>query len=194
MGFSLENRQAVTLFYLFEMADGKITSDEKNKLNSICKKMEISADERKAIKAEITNIIDFESDSDNSDRVIQAIQTFLDEKSLVFLFGSLDKNKEKQVITLWNLINLGYSDKDFSEPEKKVVRYLIERWDVSNVIIQELKDSADTLGLLYEQKEWITTTERSEKEIDQYKRRIDKDIKDIADNLVMTSFDADYIG
>lgn len=194
MGFSLENRQAVTLFYLFEMADGKITSDEKKKLNSICKKMEISADERKAIKAEITNIIDFESDSDNSDRVIQAIQTFLDEKSLVFLFGSLDKNKEKQVITLWNLINLGYSDKDFSEPEKKVVRYLIERWDVSNVIIQELKDSADTLGLLYEQKEWITTTERSEKEIDQYKRRIDKDIKDIADNLVMTSFDADYIG
>ena len=56
---------------------------------------------------------------------------------------------------IWNLVNLGYADKNYSDNEREIVDFLIARWNINKEIYQEMVDTADTILGLIKQKEWI---------------------------------------
>lgn len=185
--------EQIKIFCLFLLADGERTSDEGKKLTSICRKMKVEASTRKEMERSCREMLDFTDKKDNSDGIIQAIDRLLQGDSL-FLWGrGLDDNKEKQISTIWNLMNLGYADHEYSPPEQKIVSFLCRRWNVDAAIMEELQNSADTLLSLYKQKEWVETTITDEEEKKRYQRVIKKDINRVSKNIEITISEADLI-
>ena len=184
--------EQLKIFNLFLMADGKITTQEKAKLDAIYNAMKIEKEDREQIEAYCTDALYADGANDNSSQIIQIIKALLGEKeSNTYLFMSffrekLNYNKSEQINTIWNLINLGYSDNDYSAPEKKIVKFLCTFWSIDKKVIKELEDSAETLVALYSQKEWIKTTNKSYDEINRFIENIENDINQISKNIVLT--------
>lgn len=68
---------------------------------------------------------------------------------------SLNSNKVLQAQTLWNLINIGYADKKYTYSEQQVVEYLADKWDVDKTLYSAMIDTADTMLMLANKKEFI---------------------------------------
>ena len=170
-------RGEAMLYYLFMMADGKITSGEEEIFSNICKELFISDEEKAEIIEECVRLSSAETDIFD---VI--IQEEIDEKAGQGWYG-VEKNDTGKARVIWNLLNLGYSDKDYSENEKKIVSYLVEKWSVARSIFMEMKDTADTMLALLRQKEWASKTfaDSFEKE-----KQLDMDIKELLTDIKLT--------
>ena len=59
--------------------------------------------------------------------------------------GGMLKNASDLARIIWNLIKLGYADTVYSEEEKEIVNYLVDKWDISVEVYQEMIDIADTI-------------------------------------------------
>lgn len=184
--------EQLKIFNLFLMADGKITTQEKVKLDAIYDAMNVEKKDRDEIEAYCSNALYDDESDDNSSQIIQIIKNLLGDKTsndLLFMRSlneKLNYNKSEQINTIWNLINLGYSDNDYSVPEIKLVKFLCDFWSIDNKTIKELEDSAETLVALYSQKEWIKTTNKSYDEINRFIINIENDIKKISKNIELT--------
>lgn len=102
----------------------------------------------------------------------------------------LDDDKAAQAQTIWTLINLGYADSDYSEAEKKIVKYLTEKWEVDPVLVAELDDTADALLALSRQKEWIQTTSKSRSDKNKFIEELDRSIAAMYANVEVSISEA----
>ena len=191
-----KQEQQLKIFYLFLVADGRRTDEEIGKMNMIYEKMKIDKEDREKIEKFCDDALYSDESSDNSAHIIQIIKSILgnnlDHQGIggipfAFRLGTdLNHDKSAQVSTVWNLINLGYSDKDYSTSENKIVKFLSDFWDVDETVICEFKDSAETLVSLYKQEEWIKSTKKKKETIDKYMQTYENDIKRISDNIEIT--------
>ena len=102
----------------------------------------------------------------------------------------LDDDKAAQAQTIWTLINLGYADSDYSEAEKRIVKYLTEKWEVDPVLVAELDDTADALLALSRQKEWIQTTSKSRSDKNKFIEELDRSIAAMYANVEVSISEA----
>lgn len=191
-----KQEQQLKIFYLFLVADGSRTDEEIGKMNMIYEKMKIDKEDREKIEKFCDDALYSDDSSDNSAQIIQIIKSILgnnlDHQGIggspfAFRLGTdLNHDKSAQVSTIWNLINLGYSDKDYSKSENKIVKFLSDFWGVDETIICEFKDSSETLVSLYKQEEWIKSTKKKKETIDKYMQTYENDIKRISDNIEIT--------
>lgn len=174
--------EQLKIFNLFLMADGRIAAGEKEKLNAIYDAMKVEQREREKIEKDCEEVLyealHVDGTDDNAEHIIRIIK-----KPYSFFHIGLDEKRSEQVNTIWNLINLGYSDNNYSVPEKKIVDALSEFWLIDKKVVEELEDSAETLVTLYSQREWIKTTNKSYDEIHRFIENIENDINQVSRNI-----------
>lgn len=189
--FFTSKKVQLKIYYLFMLADGKCSADEKAKFTSICKSMDADDDDKKEVIGFCENLINV-SGSDNSTRVIREITNLLAEEGReIFFWGSLNKNKCKQVETIWTLINLGYADTEYSEAEKKVVSFLTDYWEIDALTLADLNDTAETVLALTRQKSWVKTTNKPYDVVSANIAEIDEAVSRMAKNIEILISEAD---
>lgn len=145
-----ENAEA-KLYYLYMRSDGNVTYNEEKIFNTICIGLHINNVEKKTV------IKDCEKLLKNQPHVFSVLlQENIDAQVERSLYGKKDQQTLSRII--WNLINLGYSNLDYSVEEKQIVNYLVAKWSVNPEVYRELADIAETMLALMKQKEWIQRT------------------------------------
>lgn len=157
-------KEQIAIFCLFLWADGRKSAQEHEKLEKICKEMGVKKAEWEEIAVNCQNALYLDESNDNSAQIRQLIKTMNSGKNpfdpsdtpyLSYLgYGNLKDDKKEQLITLWNLLNLAYSDEEYSVPEKKIVHFLCDLWGVDKSLFNEISDCVETLVSLYNQKAW----------------------------------------
>ncbi|MGI6110545.1 MAG: hypothetical protein ACOYB8_11990 [Eubacteriaceae bacterium] len=181
------NEAQLKIYYTFLSADGVCGKEELEKLDSICQKMDIDKTRISEIVYEFTNnSIPSSSSEDMAITEIPSLATtirILEEQSS---YSTILTDKSVQTNIIWNLINLGYSDTSFSDPEKRIVKHLASRWNIDDVIVADLIDTAETMLSICEQKEWLKTTKQPYDTIDGKIRELDQVMKHLAENVEIT--------
>ena len=179
------------IFYLFMNADGEITASEKALFASICKKMGVDRTEKQELIKSARENLSIRKNSDNSEAIIQEIDSIIGSRGGLFFLPSLDRDKNAQAFVLWTLLNLAYADEEFSDPEKAVVNHLIDRWNTDTALVAELYDTLDTILALTNMKKSLQSSGRSDDAITADIRKIDKDIKLLSSNIEVSISEAD---
>lgn len=187
--FFSDKKVQLKIYYLFMLADGKCSSNEEEMFCSICKSMDIGDDHKMEIINFCENAVHISS-NDNSAQVIREIAKLLAEDNSDFFgftsiypINSINKDKCRQVETIWNLLNLAYADTGYSEAEKKVVSFLAEYWEIDPLTLSDLNDTADTILALTRQKDWLKTTSKPYDVITANLKEIDEAIARMAKNV-----------
>ncbi len=150
----------LAIFYLFMLTDGQCTKEELEKFDAICESMNIDGDEKNEV-VRFCNRIIFKASSDNSDRVIQELETILQNESVYFdKVWALNRKKVEQAHVVWTLVNLGYADTVYSDSEKKVVSFLTNFWGIDPATVMEMVDTAETILMLVNQKHEAKTSSK----------------------------------
>lgn len=195
----LENSHAeAALYYLYMMSDGEVSPGEKKMFNTICKELCINDDDKKEIIDECTKLAREYTDILGAivDKVINENGEVMwkdnsEGTSIFKVFGNLfTQGYVYKAKVLWNLVNLGYADKVYSEPEQRIVRYLIDKWfddrSVGMEIYQEFLDTADTILALTKQKEWIKQTFSDTNDEKKKEREISNEIKQLLSDVELS--------
>lgn len=157
----MTKKEQAKLYYLYMMEDGEIAIEERNLFATICAQLSLDTyemqcviDESLYIKNNGWTCVQFLSDlarNVQSNHNISGYMPMMHEIGKIYI----NPNKEK-VSILWNLINLGYCDKDFSYAEIEVVEFFVNHWNIPKDIYYEFLDVAETMASLTYQMEWVT--------------------------------------
>jgi len=195
------------IYYLYMLVDGEVTNEELKRFSTICKSMDISSYRKEEVINSSKEAIPGPG-SDNSAEVIQEITRLLAEsRSCIPTFYSIamgtpheksssnptpfeknlsnpiNRDKITQTKVIWTLINLGFADEEYSEPEQKVVTFLADYWEMNSAVLSDMVDTAETILALTKQKEWIKTTNKPYDTINEGIKEIDKRIKRMFQNI-----------
>ena len=183
MRFSKEDE--AKLYYLYMMADGKVSQEEKKIFQRICMEFEIKADDRHAIIKEYEDLMEYE------DLVFEAIEK-LGGNTASYVSSTINRQWKAYVDAkrgarmIWNLVNIGYADSVYSPAEKKIVNYLVEKLEVKPEVYKEFIDIADTMLALNKQRQWIQMAYTQENVIVKKENQIDQEMKLLADQVELT--------
>lgn len=170
----MNSRGQAKLYYLYMMSDGDVSDNEKKIFNAICKELHLDADDKKNIIKECKEIINEEG--------MNCIEVLEKNAEDSYMYGVLDIDLDKYVADedrakiLWNLINLGYSDKHYTIDEREVVDFIREYWEISEYLYQEMIDVAETCLALEKHKQWAEELPESDYKLEKIKQ-IKKDVK-----------------
>lgn len=177
--FGGNRNEEATLYYLYMMADGDISNSEEKIFDEICKELYIHTDEKNSVIEKCKSLV-----ASKTDIFSIIVREKIDEQAGRGLSGLKDASSLARVI--WNLVNLGYADSYFSDEEKKIVHYLVDKWSVSLEVYQELVDTADTILALTKQKEWISSTFSKGSIRDKKEKKVDSEIKWLLEDVKLT--------
>ena len=171
------------IYCLYMMADGEITDSEEKLFYKICDELELTTDDKIKVVSSCSEIVD------NNDCVMDFVKGNQFEELIEWKLDTVNASNTARII--WNLVNLGYADKQFSENEKSIVSFLIKRWSLDKEVFREMIYTADTILSLEEQRKWIDNTfsisvrEKKEKTIDVAIKKLFDDMKITIDELTM---------
>ena len=131
------------LYYLFMLADGEATENEEEQLAAIRDAMGITEGDIKKIKRSYEHLTVIPR-GDYSDLVIGEIDKMLTGEEKTW-WDPINRNKRKQALVVWTLIDLGHADGDYSEPEKKVVAHLVNKWSFDKDMLATMLETAETM-------------------------------------------------
>ena len=179
------------IYALFLLADGQWRDEEQNFLNTISKEMELDESVQREVMREVTTYCQGVeiTKGDHSDGIIREI-----DKMLTGGFASRFKDDPRlQVEIVWTLINLGYADQEYSEAEKRVVRHLIEKWEIKPEIALEFTDTAETILLLTKHENWSKSVGLPYDETKKRLETVEQQIQLMFDNIQATISEADAV-
>lgn len=176
--FGSNREKEAMLYYLYMMADGDVSYSEKKIFEKLCKELSIDTETRESIIEKCKGV--------NTANIFSTIvREKLDDEVGQGWFGLRDASSLAQII--WNLVNLAYADFVYSDQEKKIVKYLVDKWAISTEIYQEFVDTADTMFALTKQRDWITSTfsEGAAARVDAEINQLLEDVKLTIEELTM---------
>lgn len=180
----MSGREQGKLYYLYMMSDGEVSEKEENLFKEICRSLELDVDDIKKVKAECMEIRDGEKLS-CIDVVTKNIETSYEMSGILNIgLNGYISGKDKARI-LWNLINLGYADSQYTIDEREVVDFLREHWKIPEVLYQEMIDVAETCLALEKHRSWIEELPDSNYKLEK-RKAVKKNIKHVQE-MVLTA-------
>ena len=173
---------ALKIIYYLMSVDGSVSQEENDKfdvlgndfVNDFASLKEILVEE---CKVSVVNTIDA---VDYYDVVQEAVE---------YLLLTPIKSEDVCVspkFVLWNLLAFAYSDENYAEAERRLIKYFVRKLNIDKAIFLELESSLVTLMDLEKELAWIKTTDKPYltieaivKELENRKRVIFESIKDI---------------
>lgn len=162
---------AVQICYLFLLADGECSESEEKLFAEACEKNYGMGASSRKLAIQDYEYMPIVEGMDNSTSIMRAIGKILmrDATVVEYMWEKSDK-----VRLLWTLINLGYADKEYTEPERKVVEYVAKKFEIAPEDNYALHDIAETMVALVKQKEWVKRSKCSHEEYSKEMSEIDK--------------------
>ena len=153
---AISTKSALQVIYYIMAADGEIFHSEEEKYDLIGQELDPKFGERKSsIIEECQGQLDKVIDPDDYYEVLQEGV----EKALLS-----SKQTEDTFITpkllVWDLLTLAYSDENYNESERKLLKYIVRKLNIGKDIFLEMESSILTLMDIEKELEWIKTTNR----------------------------------
>ena len=63
-------------------------------------------------------------------------------------------------LLLWDLLTIAYSDEEYDETERQLLKYIVRKLNIDKAVFLELENSILTLMDLEKELQWIKTTDR----------------------------------
>ena len=152
----ISSLNAVKVIWFLMAADGQIYQNEEEKFNSVGRELCATFDEkREELVADCQKCPDQADDPDEyldvlQDGVLRALLT--------------SKVTEDTFITpkllLWNMLVLAYSDGEYGEAERKLIRFTARKLDIDKSVLLEMDNSIQTITEIDNEMKWIKTTDR----------------------------------
>ncbi len=177
------------LYYLYMMADGTVSDGENRLFDEICKELYLNADDKKRIEQECREI-----SNEEKMNCIEVVERNAEES---YMSGVLDIDLNKydsdinKAKILWNLVNLGYADSEFTIDEREIIDYLREYWEIPDSLYQEMIDVAETCLALEKHKQWIEGLPDNDYKLEK-KKQVKKDIKHVQETIFTTISEIDF--
>lgn len=179
---AIATRNAMKIMYYLIAADGVVKPEEEEKFDYIG--TEASPD--------------YESFRDSIiEECKKQLEKGIDEEDL---FDVIRDGVENELITsvqtedtyitpkllIWNMISVAYSDGEYSDIERRLIKAVVRRLDIDKAVLSEMESSFSALLDLEKELEWIKTTNRPYltietmvNEISDRKNAIFENIKDL---------------
>jgi len=157
---SISTKSAIKIIYYLMAADGEVHHSEDEKFDSICAEIDPEFAESKdqiinECREQINKIIDPYDYYD-------VIQDGVEDALLSSLVSSVVT--KTAILTpklfVWNLLSIAYSDDNYDETERKLLKYIVRKLDIDKAVFLEMESSFLTLMDLEKELNWIKTTNR----------------------------------
>lgn len=149
-------RNAIKIIYYLMAADGEIFHNEEEKFDAIGRELDPRfAEHREEIIRECRSQMDKVLDPED---YYDVLQDGVEDA----LIGS--RNAEGAVITpkhlIWDLLTVAYSDEEYDEVERKLIKYILRKTNVDKTVFLEMESSLRTVMDIEKELAWIKTTDR----------------------------------
>ena len=153
---AISTRNAIKIFYYLMAADGQIYHNEEEKFDLIAKELDpnfVSNKEKIVLecKAQLDKVIDPED-------YYSVLQEGI-EDALLSSRTTADTFITPKLL-LWDLLTLAYSDEQYDEPERKLIKYIMRKTNVDKAVFLEMESSILTLIDIENELTWIKTTNK----------------------------------
>ena len=174
------NKEAeASLYYLYMSADGQKTYSEEKVFSKICDELSLDETQKEDVIRKCKELLAYSKDVKD---IIEMEK--IDENAKKGWI--LDRPKSELAGIIWNLINLGYSDQYFSQPEKEIVQELAKKWDISSQVYHEFIDISETMLSLTEQRNWAYSHSVNMESYERAERQCDEDMATLLNDVNLT--------
>lgn len=147
---------AIKIAYYLMAADGQIFHSEEEKFDAIGTELdpEFSNHKEQILKEcreQLDKVIDPEDYYD-------ALQDGI-EDALLSSRTTADSFITPKLL-VWNLLTIAYSDENYDETERRLLKYIVRKLNIDKAVFLELENSILTLLDLEKELQWIKTTDR----------------------------------
>ena len=153
---SISVQSAIKIIYFMMIVDGSTHEDEKQKFDEIGKELDPAFEAHKdaiisACENHMKKIIDPED-------YYAVLQDGVEEA--VAAGKNTDGAALAPKVLLWDLIATAYSDGTYDENERKLLKYIVRKFNIDKAVFLEMESSYLTLSDLENELRWIKTTDR----------------------------------
>ena len=175
---------AAKVMYYLMAADGEVYHSEEEKYYEICQQLYPRFDKDKETiikecKNQVEKVIDTE---DSYDVMIEGMADAFAEMNKTVKAGITPK------MLIWDMFVVAYSDEQYSENERKLIKYVSRKLNISKTVFMELENSMLTLNALKEEKEWLKNTDRPYAQIESAIKEVEErkaTVMESINNLIM---------
>ena len=153
---SISTRNALKVFYYMMAADGELFHGEEEKFDLIGQEISPEFEKIRAdVIAECQQQLDKVIDSADYYDVLQDGV----EDALLSSAKTADSFITPKLL-VWDLLTLSYSDEQYDETERRLLKYIVRKLDIDKAVFLEMESSIQTLMDLEKEQQWIKTTEK----------------------------------
>lgn len=153
---AISTKNAIKVFYYMIAVNGEFSHEEEEKFDEIGKQIDPNFSESKdgiiaECKEQIAKVID-------SDDYYDVIQDGVEESILI-----PDVTADSFItpkLLVWDLLTIAYSDEQYDEKERKLLKYIVRKFNIDSTIFLEMENSLQTLMDIEKETNWIKTTNR----------------------------------
>lgn len=153
---SISIQSAIMIIYYMMAVDGIIHEDEAKKFAEIGKELDPEFDQH---KDKITSLC-----QENMAKVIDPDDYYPVLQDGVEEAIAMGKNPGEgglaPKVMVWDLLSVAYSDGGYDENERKLLKYVVRKFDVDKTVFLEMESSFLALRDLENELNWIKTTDR----------------------------------
>lgn len=153
---AISTENAIKIFYYLMAVDGEVFHSEEEKFDEIGLQMDPNFTEHKeqivsACKAQLDKVID-------SDDYYDVVQDGVEEAILI-PNQSADSFITPKLL-VWDLLTIAYSDEKYDEKERRLLKYIVRKFNIDSTIFLEMESSLQTLMDIEKETNWIKKTNR----------------------------------
>ena len=153
---TVSTHNAIKIAYYLMAADGQIFHSEEEKFDAIGAELDPDFSHHKEqilkeCREQLDKVIDPEDYYD-------ALQDGI-EDALLSSRTTADSFITPKLL-VWNLLTIAYSDENYDETERRLLKYIVRKLNIDKTVFLELENSILTLLDLEKELQWIKTTDR----------------------------------
>ena len=153
---SLTAQGALKIIYFLMAADGEVVHEEKEEYELIGQELDPSfAEYREALIEKCHSVLQGASDKDEYfDIIHEQISDVIRTASVKAGSGIRGK------LLLWDLYAIAYSDTNYSDEERRLIRSVCRALHIDSVVAQEMEQALRTMRAIENEEQWLKTTNR----------------------------------
>ncbi len=152
----ISTHNAIKIAYYLMAADGQIFHSEEEKFDAIGAELDPEfAKHKEQIVNECRKQMDKVIDPED---YYAALQDGI-EDALISSVATEDSFITPKLL-LWDLLTIAYSDEEYDETERQLLKYIVRKLNIDKAVFLELENSILTLMDLEKELQWIKTTDR----------------------------------
>ena len=155
-----DQKSAMKAFYYLIAIDGKITTDELEKLDEVGNEVDPSgyAVYKEDLIAECQKVIEANTNAEEFSEILQeSVDDALNETDITERISTR--------LVIWNMMVLAFSDAEFDEREKKLIRHIARVTEVDNSVLLEMEQILKAYRDILAELEWLEQSSRPYNEI-----------------------------